>query len=310
MTLLRRMPGWLLLLLVAAGPAPDSPEACALLSRGALGVTFHGNQPLVQVAIDGTMVTLLLDTGAERSLLSTAAMQRLRLPEDPARSTTLRGIGGSSTHRNAVVRRLQIGGNVLADQSLAVAPFALRGFPVPVDGLLGGDVLANFDVDFNLARAEVLLYRARNCVGAMPAWHDPPALKADIGRGPGRNLLYLPIVIDGRTLLALIDTGADTGADLGAIDRAAAAAVGATGEALRDAGRLVVHGAAPVDAVARRHRFGSAAIGLDNIAHPGMLVVDLPAGSGDVLIGVGFARTHRLWVSYASRRMFIGYAGR
>ena len=293
-----------------AAPEPGSPEACALAGRGALAVTFSGNQPLVQVTIDGQSATLLLDTGAERTLLGAATVQRLRLPADPARSTTIRGIGGAATSRNAIARRLRIGAADLADQSLAVAPYALRGLGPGVDGLLGGDLLANFDVDLNLGAAEVLLYRARNCVGAAPAWRDPPALTADIGRGPGRNLLYLPIVLDGRTLSALIDTGADTGADLGAIDRAAAAAIGTTGEVLREAGRFTVHGAAPVDATARRHRFTAASIGLDNISRPALLVVDLPPGSADVLIGIGFARSHRIWVSYASRRMFIGYAGR
>lgn len=296
--------------LPAAAAAPDSPEACTLERRGSLDVSFAGNTPLVRLDLDGHAVTLVLDTGAEVTALTEDAARRLALSPDPQRRTTITGIGGTTTHANALVHRLKIGAATLPERSLAVLPFALRGLPAPVDGLLGADVLADFDVDLDLGSGTVQLYRARDCVSGTPAWREAPALKADISRGPGRNMLALPITLDGRGLTAMIDTGADTGPDLGVIDSRAATAIGTTTEALRETGHFSIHGAAPTDATARRHRFAAASIGLENLNRPTLLVADLPRGSADVLIGVGFARTHRLWISYASRRMFVSYPNR
>ena len=296
-----------LLLLTAAAPPPDSPEACTLERRGSLAVSFAGNQPLVQINLDGRDATLLLDTGAEVTMLTADAARRLMLPTDPQRRTTITGIGGTSSSANVLARRVTLGAAPLGERSLAVLPFALRGANAPVDGLLGADLLSQFDLDLDLPHGQVQLYRARDCVSGTPAWREPAAIKADISRGPGRTMLHLPITLDGRGLTAMIDTGADTGPDLGVIDTRAATALGTTAETLRETGRFSIHGAAPSDASARRHRFTSAAIGLENLSRPTLLVADLPRGSADVLIGIGFARTHRLWISYASRRMFVSY---
>ncbi len=297
-----------LLALCAAGPAPNSPEACAAAPRGELPVHFIGNQPMVELTMDGASATLLLDTGAEASLLTEETTRRLRLAADPTRITVMHGVGGSSSHANVRVHRLQIAGAVLAEASLAVAPYSFRGANgTPPDGLLGGDVLANFDVDLDLPHSVVRLFRARDCVLASPIWNEPAALKADISIGPGRNILYLPAMLDGRWLSGLIDTGADMGADIGVVDSAAAAAAGTTAEALSGTSRIVVHGAAPRDATARRHRFGSLVIGLETLSKPTLSVTDLPHGSGELLIGILYARSHRIWISYASRRMYVGY---
>jgi predicted aspartyl protease len=271
-------------------------------------VNFIGNQPMVQLIADGKPVNLLLDTGAETTMLTEETTRRLQLAPDPSRTTVMQGIGGRSTHVNTRVHRLQIAGAMLSEVSLAVAPYNFRGMAgAPPDGLLGADVLANFDVDLDLPHSVVRLFRARDCVLGNPVWNEPAALKADISSGPGRNMLYLPAMLDGRMLTGLVDTGADMATDIGVVDTAAAAASGTTAETLTGSSRIVVHGAAPTDGTARRHRFGSLVIGLETLQHPTLSVTDLPRGSGELLIGVLYARTHRIWISYASHRMYVGY---
>ena len=293
-----------------AGPAraqaPNSPEACALSPRGGFTVSFVGNQPLVQASIDGKDARLLLDTGAEGTMLTAAAASRLGLPADPSRMMTTQGVGGTSRHANALVQRLRVGEVTLAGQSVGVAPYEIRG-GAPVDGLLGLDTLAAYDVDFDLPHATVTLYRGRNCVTGSPDWREPAALKTDIGRVPGHNLLYVPVTLDSYPMLALIDTGADVGDALGVVDPRAAQAAGTTSEVLRETSRFSIHGAAPADASGQLHRFRSMMLGEEIIRAPVMAVTALPPAAGDMLVGIRFARAHRIWVSFQSRRMFVGY---
>jgi len=291
------------LLLLAAAPAPDSPEACTLQHRGEAAVTFDGASPLVRVAFDGKPATLLLDTGATNTLLTQDAVQRLGLQAKRVGTATLQGVGGDSTAAIMQVNRLQLGNVTLTDQLVIVTSFPLRGYQgAAPDGLLGTSTLGQFDVDVDLPHGRLGLYAARNCVSGTPDWTQPHILKADDSYAPRPNLVYLQVLLDDTPIYAVVDTGAS----ISFVDAKAAQAAGTTSEALREVKPDLVHGAAPQDATVRRHQFRSLTIGLENYNHPMLTIGDLGPGIGGMLLGVDYARTHRLWISYASRRVFVG----
>jgi predicted aspartyl protease len=293
----------LALLLGAGGPAPDSPEACTLHHRGEAAIALNGTSPLVQVAFDGKPATLLLDTGAVTTMLTQDAVQRLGLRAERTGTITLQGVGGDSTAAVVRVRGMQLGNVTLADQPVVVTSFPLRGFPGTVpDGLLGTSTLGQFDVDLDLPHGRLGLYSARNCVSGTPDWIEPHILKSDETYAPRPDLAYLQVMLDDMPFYAIVDTGAS----VSFVDARAAQAAGTTSEALREVKSDLVHGVAPQDATVRRHQFRSLIIGLENYAHPMMTIGDLAPGIGGILLGVDYARTHRLWISYASRRVFVG----
>jgi hypothetical protein len=103
----------------------------------------------------------LIDTGADRSVLSAATLGRLRLPVRPAASDmSLVGIGGAPefvllttvvefTHETGVAR---VGGELAAFTDPRVADMSV----------LGRDVLDVFDVILSRRRNEVLLLAPRH----------------------------------------------------------------------------------------------------------------------------------------------------
>src|SRR5271165_5641920 len=78
----------------AAGAA--AVDSCTPRLRAALNVDLHG-APLVTLTINGRVAHLLLDTGAERTMLTETAAQRLGLLTRFDHTQTVRGIGGNVT---------------------------------------------------------------------------------------------------------------------------------------------------------------------------------------------------------------------
>ena len=83
--------------LAFAGPRPAvaaADNSCAPRLRAALNVDLHG-APLVTLMINGRLAHLLLDTGAERTMLTETAARRLGLLTSFDHVQTVRGIGGN-----------------------------------------------------------------------------------------------------------------------------------------------------------------------------------------------------------------------
>jgi len=58
-------------------PAADGGCGCGAVRLGETAVAMLRNEPIVKVFADGAPVTLLLDTGAEATVLTPAALQRI-----------------------------------------------------------------------------------------------------------------------------------------------------------------------------------------------------------------------------------------
>ncbi len=273
----------------AAGCRPE-PVATAPLADNSSFLVF-------QAAIAGTPVSLLLDTGSDASLLTPLAAERLGLAVDPARRAPLRGTGGySGDAPNVRLRDLAIGVRALPEVSVPVGDFpTLPSAQPPVAGLVGADLLAAFELDIDVPRHRLGLFRLPDgCAGA-PPW---PGVEAVPLTRQGRHLLA-PVRLAGQDLQALVDTG---GRSI-ALDTAAAARLGVGPAALaRDPGGV----AAGIDlrpVIYRWHVFPTLAIGATVLRRP--VITIEPLADDVLLLGAPFFATRRVWLSYRTARMFI-----
>ncbi len=167
----------------------------------------------VSAAVDGKPSRFVLDTGAERTMLSTEAVRRLDLRRDEWVSSAVRGVGGIELHSNAALRSFEIGGvplrrrSVNATLSVAVAPMPwLDQASDAVAGLLGADYLSSFDIELDPAERTLNLFASGTCpVSAVP-WAVPHV--ALLAARPRPTVLLVPVRIDGTILMAQLDTGA------------------------------------------------------------------------------------------------------
>ncbi|MGH7040705.1 MAG: retropepsin-like aspartic protease [Acetobacteraceae bacterium] len=280
---------------VGGGPRPG----CALSRVATVPVTAYDGLLFVTARIDGKPVRLVLDTGAQRSLLTEAAVQRLGLPPDPRHGTRTWGIGGPSTAFDAMVHRFTLAGVAIGLPRITVGRFRLGALRGGADGMLGVDVLALFGIDLDASAGRMVLYRNPTCRLDRPPWAGP-AVNLPGVQG-GANRLRLPIAVNGIRGMATLDTGAQTTA----ISLPFALRAGVTPAVLAADRYAVARGAAPDAVRVRLQRFHSLQVGPWLAHNPVLPILPLPAGVGDGLVGEDFLLHRRVWLSFAAPQVFV-----
>ncbi len=286
------------------GPAKAT---CRVELRTTVPVESIDGHVLVTVSINDTDATLVLDTGAERTLLSDTAVHALGLQRDEWVASTIRGVGGYEQRPNALPRSLRLGGvalrrrTVTGDTSVTVGPVPLAEIAGrPVAGLLGRDFLSPFDLDLDLPDGRLALYDVAGCEGRFLPWTMPYASIPTTS--PATNALVVQVAVDGRPLRALLDSGASS-------SLIAAPGMYRLGLSQADLARDPAASGAGVgpNAVAMHlHRFGTLSVGGEAIRNPALWVAPVHiVPIVDMLLGADWLRTRRVWVSFASRQVFM-----
>lgn len=296
MTALRLWVSVLAVLLVSACGGPELN--CDLVVVAKLPFEVRNQLLVAPIGIGGKWVTLLVDTGAERTALSEDAAGRLGLERDTKTMTRSTGMGGSYTAHDAIVPGLVLGGVRFPVTRVAVAQLRF-GPGLVADGLLGSDILLAFDLDLDVPNRMLTLYRARQCPDVRPPWREPAERVAGVRTLKDR--LLIPLELDGVTGMGILDTGAQATT----IGPRMAVRLGLTAQVL--AGDQIVrhHGAGPGTQEARLHRFSLLRIGPVAMQAPMLSVLPVDAGVGDALVGEDFIDGRRIWMSFASREVFI-----
>jgi len=143
-----------LLLLPTSPPAPPELERSPL-PKGLTKIPFTPGLPvLVSVKINGAgPITLILDTGADRTLVAPAALQRLGISTENAPRGILKGVTGTSYVDAVWVNSVEVG-------EAKVGPILIIAHDADLkaaDGLLGRDFLAHFNVTIDSKERVVTL---------------------------------------------------------------------------------------------------------------------------------------------------------
>jgi predicted aspartyl protease len=276
----------------------SAPGECRLTTAATLPVRSARNFILVPVRLNGQERLFLVDTGAQTSTLTPETAATLRLPRDPSRATILVGVSGSMRVPNVLVKRFELGRVALADKSFGVGTIpAFPGVKPAVAGLLGADILAGYDVDLDLPRGRLTLYAAQGCAGYQPF---AARVAVPLHRAPS-GLAFLDAVVNGRSVRALLDTGASTTL----LSRRTAAGLGVDAAALAGDPQRRGQGIGQRAIDLRQHRF--AEFGL-----PGNVQRDVAVDIGDMhlpgvemLLGADYLSARRTWISYSTGRLFV-----
>jgi predicted aspartyl protease len=115
------------------------------------------------------------------------------------------------------------------------------------------------------------------------------------------NRLNLAASVDGHPFRAILDTGAS----MSLITRPNALRAGVTVQMLEQDSAVPSHGLGTEAVMMRRHIFGEVQIGSERLKQTAMLVGGTLLGGGDMLLGLDYLGSRRVWLSYAMRQLFI-----
>ena len=136
----------------APQPAASPVSPAASPTSGAVVPLPRGAPIMVEAQLNGVQLRLVLDTGADRTVISPAALTRAGIDATGGTPFRISGVTGSSSASLVSVPRLDVAG-------AQVGPLGVVAFAVPgeFDGLLGRDVLDAFTVTFDPARNRATL---------------------------------------------------------------------------------------------------------------------------------------------------------
>lgn len=170
---------------------PPSPEAVTLDTRA----DFVARMTVAVFINDEGPFQFVVDTGANRTVLSSALANRLTLP--PGKRVQLHDIAGVGGVETALVGRLRVGKREVAN---IVAPLLLAE-NMGADGILGIDGLAEQMVDFDFPRDRMTITPIR--IKA----REPDMIVVKARRRFGQ-LILADARIRGERIYVIIDSGA------------------------------------------------------------------------------------------------------
>ncbi len=270
-----------------------------------LPVKMVGPRATTTVAIGGQSVPLTVDSGAFFSMLTEAAASQLGLNVKRTPGGRIGGVVGNAEAGVTTVPRLQLFKGDLKNVAFIVGGndpgFGTMGF-------MGRNILSNTDTEYDLAHGVIrFVFPSDDCARAnMAYWAGSSPvgvveLKTDeTSRTPA---IRVEAKLNGHDVVAVLDTGASTTvvsaqaarrADVPERDWKPAGAIVGVGRGLSQEWTVP---------------FEKFEVGGEAIAHNRLQVADIDLRNADMLLGVDFFLSHRIYVSKQQSKMFFTYNG-
>jgi predicted aspartyl protease len=272
-----------LALLLGAGPARG--DACRPLASFELRTDWYGGV-YITVAAGGRNLNMLIDTGGTTSMLTSSTAASLGLRLQPLRGQRVTMYGGTTLGSFVWLNGMQIGTAASPPAMFLVVPD--DKLPSELAGTLAPDFLSHYDVDFDFANARL------NLLPPCPdRFRSPASLPAILD---STHHVFAPVQIDGKTIMAVLDTGASR-SDISLETAEALFGFGSGSPGLRPA-----EGPDVEDGVFR-YQFRSMSIGSVTVSRPDIVLVpDRISRRGSTMprmvLGMSILRHYRLTIGY------------
>ena len=312
---------------IAQAQAP-APSVCRFQTVAELPLRFERNRPLMEAKVDGKKVWFLADTGAVVSVIFTDGAKYLNLPTSHADGVFVGGVGGAADARRTVVPELQMGGYARKDTPFIVAGGGELSSPPtpgekePVVGVFGRDLFGQVDFEFDLAASKLRLFKPIDCEKTWLGYWSNAVNVAPIERsGVATDVFRIPVKLNGRTVDAILDSGAQ----ISVVTPSAAQRAGAELTAASGGESARSRGLGPRAVDTQIGKFDSVSVGDEQVKNTHLRVArlfedfedDIHAGSHvlsssldpDMLLGADFLRSHRVLVSTSQGKIYFTYSG-
>ena len=285
------------------GAAACSPQLVTSLDTE----TLSNGGIAVPVTLNDTPALFEVDTGSIYTSISeeAAAEQGARPKYTPYLGSFINSVSTNSfaTLNSFAVGRLRTPGK----RSVVIAPDQI--LPESISGLLGPDIMREFDVEFDFYRGKLNFFVHKTCPGAVYWTHDPSdavPMKIDSG-----GHIVVDATLDGKPVTILLDTGSPS--SLMSMD-AAEKLFGFSKDdpRLKYLRNVAMNGGA--DAPFYNFPFSSLSFGAITVANPKIQLIPQqnfdPRGRSDasIILGMSVLRQLHLYVAYDQKMLYLSGA--
>ena len=273
-------------------------------------------QLIIEGAINGQKIGVLLDTGAQNSFVLRSAANRLGLTRESVDVALT--VGGPSQVERTFIDEFRLGSaTVKRWKALVVGE---RDLGDGVSFLLGYDFFMQADVEFDLPHNTVRIFQPEDCGQTWLAYwaSSGRAGQVDLQTHEHHPGITVAVKLNGEPVLALLDTGASTSV----VSKRLAAQLGITSNTAGVRVLNAAHGLGAGSVEAWSAPFESFVIGDELVRYPTIRVLDLqvrlpfvsqrPTRSvelSEMILGLDFLRSHRVLVAHSQRKLYFSYEG-
>ena len=286
---------------------------CKLILVEEWKVRWVNDHILIDGAINGQPVGVLLDTAATHTIIFRSAAARLGLLPRWSKSNSMQGVGGPSQLSSAYIDEFRLGQSARKGWRMMIAGEHDLGADFAV--VLGEDFFRQFDVEFELSDNAVRLFESRDCSGqSLAYWNEAGADQLRFESSDLQPQILVPVRLNGQAISAVLDSAASSTV----VSKTVAARLGVKPDSPNVAygGKKPGIGEELVDGWIGP--FESLEIGKEFVSNPKIVFAELGkatafAGRGaepSMLLGLDFLRRHRVLVAHSQRRMYFTYNGR
>jgi predicted aspartyl protease len=187
--------------LAAASPAA-ARECGPLKQLASTKMLMQGKyRPLLEVSLNGTPKHFLVDTGGGYTSVTPRTANELHLAVQNE-ATPIYNASGVASQGFTKIDSIEMGGMKTKDVYLRVWPSNIGA-----DGLIAPDVMKNYDVEMDFAGKKMNYFLPDHCPGKVVYWPHTDAAQVSINLVDKAHI-RVPVTLDGKSLLAVIDTGA------------------------------------------------------------------------------------------------------
>jgi len=278
------------------GPAT---QTCQMVHVTDLKVLRQGRAFFTEIAINGQPAVVQVDTGSSDNLITEDAAHRLGMKVSVSGDVYVEGVGGRQMAGTAQSREVSLGD--AHGKQLAFSTIPDRVHHLGADGLLGMNFLYGFDLDLDFWGGHVGLYKTIGGCDSPRAALAQPLYSVDLLPGTGTSPEVM-VSINGQSLQAMIDTGADRTTIFRQAARRAGLITGDLADGLK-------FGGVGLRAVKGERRISApVVIGDLTISKLPVNVVDQRTlGDVDMLLGFDFVTHVHVWISHSSRTVIMQY---
>jgi predicted aspartyl protease len=286
-------------ILFASSGANANAGDCHAVRQAILPIAYEGFIPTIPATMNAERVRMGIDTGSSATLLTPETVERFHLKRDFRHTTLSRGVAGTSEVNNVSLDTFGFGGASELMKSVAVISINGPNNNPAIAGLIGADMLSDYDVEFNFPDHRLTLFRIIHCRKVNPPWKGRymtvPVSISDTHR------FLVPVEVNGHPFTAIFDTGA-SGMRL---SRSAALQVGVTEAMLAHDPQAEGFGINEMAFKYSIHQFDQLKIGNEVFHGPHIGVVDMPGDEAVMLIGEDYMRSRRFLLSYSTHTPYI-----